>query len=41
MVDEAHRDVAVRFGKDGFFIRYRLEGDDLVVVGVYHGRQVR
>ena len=41
LVDDTHRDVAVRFCRDGFFIRYRLEGDDLIVVGVYHGRQVR
>jgi plasmid stabilization system protein ParE len=40
-VDEIHRDAAVRFGRDGFFVRYRLEGDDLVVVRVYHGRQDR
>lgn len=41
LIDDTHRDVAVRFGRDGFFIRYCLEGDDQIVVGVYHGRQVR
>ena len=41
LVDETHRDVRVRFGRDGFFVRYRLEGDEMVVVGVFHGRQLR
>lgn len=41
LFDEVHRDAAVRFGRDGFFVRYRLEDDDLVVVRVFHGRQAR
>ncbi|WP_304171105.1 type II toxin-antitoxin system RelE/ParE family toxin [Phenylobacterium aquaticum] len=36
-VDADHRDVAVRFGRDGFFIRYRIDREDLVVVRVFHG----
>jgi len=41
LIDETHRDAVVRFGRDGFFVRYRLEGDDLIVIGVFHGRQSR
>lgn len=41
LVDKIHRDAVVRFGRDGFFVRYRLEGDDLVIVAVYRGRQSR
>lgn len=41
LIDGTHRDAAVRFGRDGFFLRYRLDGDVLLVVAVYHGRQSR
>ena len=36
-----HRDATVRFGRDGFVVRYRIEGDLVVVVRIYHGRQSR
>lgn len=41
MADDHHRDAAVRFGRDGFLLRYRVEGDDLIIVRVFHGRQAR
>lgn len=40
-IDAVHRDAAVRFGRDGFFVRYRIVGEVLVVVRVFHGRQDR
>ncbi len=41
LVDARHRDAAVKFGRYGFFVRYRVEGADLVVVRVFHGHQNR
>lgn len=40
-VDEQHREATIRFGRDGFVIRYRIEADHLLVVRLFHGRQAR
>jgi plasmid stabilization system protein ParE len=40
-VGDGHRDVAVRFGRDGFVIRYRVESDAVIIVRMFHGRQRR
>ena len=41
LFDEIHRDVRVRFGRDGFFVRYRIVGDELLVTRIFQGRQIR
>jgi hypothetical protein len=35
------RDLVVRFGRDGFVIRYRIWPDKVVVTRIFHGRQKR
>lgn len=40
-VDERHREIFVDFGRDGFVARYRLEGDTVLIVDIFHGRQAR
>jgi plasmid stabilization system protein ParE len=40
-IDAHHRQAAVRFGRDGFVVRYRIEADAVVIVRLFHGRQDR
>lgn len=40
-IDGRHRDAAVEFGRDGFVVRYRVDGGGVLIVGVFHGRQRR
>jgi plasmid stabilization system protein ParE len=40
-VGDLYRDATVRFGRDGFIVRYRIEGDVVIVARVFHGRQRR
>ena len=40
-VDTRHRQVTVRFGRDGFVVRYCIEADVIVVMRLFHGRQDR
>jgi plasmid stabilization system protein ParE len=35
------RKLMVRFGKHGYVIHYYLEGDCILIVRIYHGRQER
>lgn len=35
------RDLFIPFGKAGYVLRYRLEGQTVVVVRVWHGREER
>lgn len=39
--DGVIREKHVRFGRDGFVIRYRPESDAIVVLRIFHGRQDR
>jgi plasmid stabilization system protein ParE len=41
VLDEHHRDITVPFGRDGFVLRYRVEGEVVTIVRVFHGRQRR
>lgn len=41
LVDEVHHEITVPFGRDGFVLRYRVTGDSVVVVRLFHGRQSR
>jgi plasmid stabilization system protein ParE len=40
-VNATYRDAPVSFGRDGFVVRYRVEGDVLLIVRIFHGRQER
>jgi plasmid stabilization system protein ParE len=35
------RELIVRFGRDGYVIRYRIEGESVFVTRVFHGRERR
>ena len=35
------RELVVRFGRDGYVVRYRVDGDQVLVTRVFHGRQKR
>jgi plasmid stabilization system protein ParE len=39
--DDHHRDATIRFGRDGFVVRYRIDGDVITITRVFHGRQAR
>lgn len=39
--DDGRRELTVRFGRDGFIVRYRIEGPDITVEDILHGRQDR
>jgi plasmid stabilization system protein ParE len=41
LVDDIHHEITVPFGRDGFVLRYRVSGDRVVIVRVFHGRQSR
>ncbi|MDZ4371414.1 MAG: type II toxin-antitoxin system RelE/ParE family toxin [Phenylobacterium sp.] len=41
LIDDQNREVTVRFGRDGFVLRYRLDQEGVVIVRLYHGRQAR
>jgi plasmid stabilization system protein ParE len=41
LVAGRHRELFIGFGRDGFIARYRIEGDVVLVVQVFHGRQSR
>lgn len=40
-VDDHHREATIRFGRDGFVVRYKIEGAQVIVVRLFHGRQAR
>ena len=35
------REARIRFGRDGFVVRYHVEGDAVVILRLFHGRQER
>lgn len=37
----AQREATIRFGRDGFVVRYRLEPDIILVIRLFHGKQKR
>ena len=39
--DMRFREWGVRFGAKGYVIRYRVEGDEVVIVRVWHGLEAR
>ena len=40
-IDHVQREATIRFGRDGFVVRYRLEADVIVVIRLFHGKQKR
>jgi plasmid stabilization system protein ParE len=36
-----YRQMVVRFGRDGFVIRYRVTSREIIVTRVFHGREQR
>lgn len=41
LVDDDHREAVVRFGRDGYIIRYRAFEDVVLVTRIFHARQTR
>jgi len=39
--DEECRELLVPFGASGYLIRYRVEGEEVVIARVWHGREQR
>jgi plasmid stabilization system protein ParE len=39
--DPAFRELLVDFGRDGYVVRYRVDGDIVFVVRIFHGREQR
>jgi len=37
---ETH-ELVVRFGRDGYVVRYRVRGDEVVITRIFHGRERR
>jgi plasmid stabilization system protein ParE len=35
------REITIPFGKHGYVIRYRLDGDDVVILKIWHGLEDR
>lgn len=40
-IDDHFREAGVRFGRDGFVVRYRIENEHITIVRLFHGRQRR
>jgi plasmid stabilization system protein ParE len=40
-VGDGLRDATVRFGRDGFVVRYRIDEEAVLIVRIFHGRQER
>ena len=39
--DEYHRELLIFFGASGYVIRYRVEGEEVVIARIWHGREAR
>lgn len=35
------REISIPFGKGSYIIRYRLDGDDIVILKIWHSREER
>lgn len=38
---DGRRELFLHFGSSGYVLRYRLDGDDVVIIRVWHGREQR
>jgi len=39
--DEEYRELVIPFGASGYVIRYRVEGEEVVIARVWHSREQR
>ncbi len=39
--DEDHRELLIPLGGSGYVIRYRVEGEEVVIARIWHGREAR
>lgn len=39
--DEGYRELIIPFGRDGYIAAYRCDGEQVVVLGLWHQREVR
>jgi plasmid stabilization system protein ParE len=40
-VGGGYRELSIRFGRDGYVARYRIDGPTLVVLRIFHSREQR
>lgn len=41
VVKSGFRDLLVPFGRDGYILRYQIEGDEIRITRIWHGREDR